>query len=158
VGLTSESDVLGQSDHSIWRDNRGVHSTAKPLPQQPCPSEVRPELDRRIYIALRLTRCRRIQARHGADQTFIKLKKFDNPVCVDLPRHIQNEQISWTICKVRNPFISGEHFAMAQPENIPATIIHFLRNEAERLKIARDAARFAEERLDLGQLLLRACC
>jgi hypothetical protein len=56
------------------------------------------------------------------------------------------------------PFVSGEHFAMAPPENIPSTIIHFLCNEAERLKIARNAARFAEERLDLGQLLLRACC
>jgi hypothetical protein len=56
------------------------------------------------------------------------------------------------------PFVSGEHFAMAQPENIPSTIIHFLRNEGERLKITRDAARFVEERLDLGQLLLRACC
>jgi hypothetical protein len=57
-----------------------------------------------------------------------------------------------------DPFVSGEHFAMAQPENIPSTIIHFLRNEAERFKITRYAARFVEERLDLGQLLLRACC
>jgi hypothetical protein len=48
-----------------------------------------------------------------------------------------------------SPFVSGEHFVMAKPEQLVETVLKYLNNESERKRIVDNAYRFVTQELTM---------